>query len=336
MTTMRLRLMGMVGSVVCGLLIFGAGMVPAAPIEIGVNCTMEAGGAEEAAIMHFKKLVEERSQGELQVVPFLGGQLGGEKEVLELLKIGQTQMSLTGGLYRSDYAKEYDAITIPFLFPTWEAVEAYYAGPFGAKIRQQAAELGGLEVFAPQKRAPRHTTSNRKFTTPAEAKGLKMRLPEVPIWVDVWQEIGVLPIIVPAPEIYMAMKTGMVEAHENSLASPYSRHLDEVQKYLILTAHVYFPWEWVASKPWFDKLTPEHQTIIRQAVEEARQYGAQVEDESDQFYLEELVKRGMEAVEPDFNAFQEAAKPAIERAVNALADGVYDEVLRLSQEFAQE
>lgn len=311
------------------------GLAVAAPIEIAVNCTMEAGGAEEEAIKYFKKLVEERSNGAMQVTPFLGGQLGGEKEVLELLKIGQTQMSLTGGLYRSDYAKEYDAITIPFLFPTWEAVEAYYAGPFGEKIRQKAAELGGLVVFAPQKRAPRHTTSNRKFTTPAEAKGLKMRLPEVPIWIDVWKEIGVLPVIVPAPEIYMAMKTGMVEAHENSLASPYSRHLDEVQKYLILTSHVYFPWEWVASKPWFDKLTPEQQTIIRQAVEEARKYGEKVEDEKDLFYLEELKKRGMEAVEPDFKAFQEAAKPAIERAISALADGVYAEVQRVSQETAK-
>ena len=301
-------------------------------IGIDVNCTMKPGGAEEEAINYFKKLVEERSQGELQVNLFLGGQLGKEKDVLELLKIGQTQMALTGGLYRSDYAPEYDPITIPFIFPTWEAIEAFYAGPFGDKIKELAAEKGGLVDFGPQKRAPRHMTANRKIVTPKDMKGMKMRLPQIPIWLQVWKQLGVNSVVVPAPEIYLAMKTGMVEAHENSLVSPYSRRLDEVQKYIILTSHIYFPWEWVASKSWFDTLSPEHQEIIRQAVEEARKYGTKIEDEKDQFYLNELKKRGMEVIEPDLKAFRELAKPAIEEAVKGLAPGVYEEVLRLSQE----
>jgi tripartite ATP-independent transporter DctP family solute receptor len=316
-------------SVFFGMCVYASQSI-ANPIDIAVNCTMKPGGAEEEAIKHFKTLVEERSNGELQVNLFMGGQLGAEKEVLELLKIGQTQMALTGGLYRSDYAKEYDPITIPFLFPTWEAVEAFYAGPFGDNIKQRAAEQGGLVDFGPQKRAPRHMTADRKIVVPEDMKGMKMRLPQVPIWVDVWKELGVLPVVVPAPEIYMAMKTGLVEAHENSLVSPYSRRLDEVQKYIILTGHVYFPWEWVASKAWFDKLSPEQQEIVRQAVEEARQYGSNIEDEKDQFYLEELKKRGMEVIEPDLQAFRDLAKPAIERAVSELAEGVYEEVERLS------
>lgn len=307
-------------------------LAAAETISIDVNCTMKAGGAEEAAINRFKELVEERSNGEMQVNMFLGGQLGNEKDVLELLKIGQTQMALTGGLYRSDYAKEYDPISIPFLFPTWEAVEAFYSGQFGDKIKELAAEKGGLVDFGPQKRAPRHMTANRKIVVPEDMKGMKMRLPQVPVWVEVWEQLGVLPVVVPAPEIYLAMKTGLVEAHENTLVGPYSRNMHEVQKYLIMTSHIYFPWEWVASKTWFDKLSPEHQEIVRQAVKEARKYGAQVEDEKDQFYLTELQKRGMEVIEPDLKAFQELAKPAIEKAVSELAPGVYEEVLRLSQE----
>ncbi len=303
----------------------------AAAIGIDVNCTMKPGGAEEEAILHFKKLVEEGSNGELQVNLFLSGQLGSEKDVLELLNIGQTQMALTGGLYRSDYSPEYDAVTIPFLFPSWNAVEAFYAGPFGNKIKQLAAEKGGLIDFGPQKRAPRHMTSNRKIITPADMEGMKMRLPEIPIWVNVWEQLGVNPVVVPAPEIYLAMKTGLAEAHENSLVSPYSRRLDEVQKYIILTGHIYFPWEWVASKVWFDGLSQEHQDIIRQAVEEARKYGSSIEDEKDQFYLEELKKRGMEIITPDLASFREKAKPAIEEAIGNLADGVYGEVQRLSK-----
>jgi len=180
------------------------------PIKIAVNCTMKPGGAEEAAIKKFKEIVEEKSQGKMRVDIFIAGQLGKEKKVLELLKIGQTEMSLTGGLYRSDYAKKYDPITIPFLFPTWEAIECYLAGPYGEKIKELALKNGGLIDFGPQKRAARHMTTNRKITKPEDMKGMKMRLPALKIWLDVWKELGALPIVVPAPEIYLAMKTGRV------------------------------------------------------------------------------------------------------------------------------
>ncbi|MBW1691891.1 MAG: TRAP transporter substrate-binding protein [Deltaproteobacteria bacterium] len=295
--------------------------------RIGVNCTMKPGGAEEAAIKKFREVVEDQSNGELKVDMFMAGQLGGEKKVLELLKIGQTEMSLTGGLYRGDYAKKYDPITIPFLFPTWESIEKFLSGPYGKKIKELALEKGGLIDFGPQKRAPRHMTANRKIITPSDMKGMKMRLPAVPIWVDVWKELGALPVVVPAPEIYLAMKTGKVESHENTLVSPYSRKLYEVQEYLIMTGHVYFPWEWVASEKWWNKLSTQHQAIIRDAVEVARKYGSKVEDEKDTFYLIELQKKGMQVVVPDKKAFREEAKPAIERAVNNLAPGVYKAVL---------
>jgi len=126
-------------------------------------------------------------------------------------------------------------------------------------------------------------TANRKIVEPQDIKGLKMRLPAIPIWVDVWKELGALPTVIPAPEIYLAMKTGQVDAHENSLVSPYSRKLWEVQKYIILTNHILFPWQWVASKAWFDKLDTKDQTLIREAVAEARAYGSKVEDETREF-----------------------------------------------------
>jgi TRAP-type C4-dicarboxylate transport system substrate-binding protein len=267
----------------------------------------------------------------MNVKIFLSGQLGKEKAVLELMKIGQTQMALTGGIFRTMFAKEYDPITIPFYLPSWEAVQAYLEGPMGHKIGQLAAEKGGVIDFGPQKRAARHMTSNRIIKEPDDIKGLKMRLPAIPIWVDVWKELGALPTVIPAPEIYLAMKTGQVDAHENSLVSPYSRKLWEVQKYIILTGHVYFPWHWVASKKWFDGLSAADQKLISDAVQEARAYGTRIEDEKDAFYAAELKKHGMEFITPDNQAIRARAMPAIQRAVGELAPEVAAEVDQLSQ-----
>lgn len=302
-----------------------------AKIRIAVNCTMKSGGSEEAAIKKFKEIVETKSNGRMRVNIFMGGQLGKEKAVLEMMKIGQTQMALTGGVFRTMFAREYDPITIPFYMENWEMVKAYLEGPMGRKIGQLAEEKGGIIDFGPQKRASRHVTANRKIMGPDDIKGLKMRLPAVPVWVDVWKQLGALPKVIPAPEIYLAMKTGQVDAHENSLVSPYSRNLWEVQKYIILTSHVFFPWHWSASKTWFDSLLPEDQVLIQEAVDAARAYGDKVEDEKNAFYAEELKKKGMEFITPDVDSIRKAAMPAIQRALDDLAPEVAEEVARLRQ-----
>ena len=173
----------------------------AAKINIDVNCTMKPGGSEEAAIKKFKEIVEKESNGRMNVKIFMAGQLGKEKAVLELLKIGQTQMALTGGIFRTMFAKEYDPVTIPFYMSTWECIVAYMDGSMGSKIREFADKKGGVLDFGIQKRAPREMTSNRKIYGPDDIKGLKMRLPAIPIWVEVWKQLGALPTVIPAPEI---------------------------------------------------------------------------------------------------------------------------------------
>ena len=185
------------------------------------------------------------------------------------MKIGKTEMSLTGGIFLGQYASEYNALNIPYLF-TWEQRLDLWGGLRGRKFRNSLLRRGGLVVFGPQYRGPRQMTSNRPIREAKDIKGLKMRVPQEPAWVRVWQALGALPVAIPAPEIYMAMQTGQVEAHENTLVSPYSRSLWEVQKYIILTSHIYWPWWWVASDAWFKKLTPEQQQIIREAVEAAQ------------------------------------------------------------------
>jgi tripartite ATP-independent transporter DctP family solute receptor len=312
-----------------GLALTAGSALAAKGINIDVNCTMKPGGSEEAAIKKFKEIVEKKSNGRMKVRIFMSGQLGKEKAVLELLKLGQTQMALTGGIFRTMFAKKYDPITIPFYLPTWECVKAYLEGPMGKKIAQLAEEKGGIIDLGVQKRAPRHMTTNRKVMGPDDIKGLKLRLPAIPIWVDVWKQLGALPTVIPAPEIYLAMKTGQVDSHENTLVSPYSRKLWEVQKYVILTGHVYFPWHWVASKVWFDKLSPADQKLIRDAVNQARAYGDKVEDQKDAFYMKELKKKGMIFIKPDVAAIRAAAMPAIKRAISKLDPEVPKEVQRV-------
>ncbi|MBN9672178.1 TRAP transporter substrate-binding protein [Roseibium aggregatum] len=295
-------------------------------ITVQVNTTMKPGGSEEAGILRFRSALEDLAPGRFEVVPFLSGQLGGENAVLELLNIGETQISLTGGNWRAQYAPEYDPISIPFLFPNGPSVEAFMNTASGGNLRQAGRDKGGIIELGAQMRAPRHMTANRAIMTPVDLEGFRLRLPGIPVWVDVWSTLGAQTVIVPATEIYLAMQTGQVDGHENSLVSPYARKLYEVQSHLILTGHVHFPWHWVASASWFSGLAPEDQAALKAAVQIARTEGTRVEAEKDAFYLGELKKHGMVVIEPDVAAFKSTAKPAIDKALSALADGVIDDV----------
>ena len=154
-----------------------APFVLANPIEIQVNNTMSEGGSESAAVERFAEYLEEQAPGRFEVRPFLAGSLGGENAVLELLNLGQTQLSLTGGNWRQQYAPEYDAITVPFVFTTWDEVDAYMESPSGQALIEKAENQGGLKYFGLQHRGPRHMTANKEIHSPADLEGFRLRLP---------------------------------------------------------------------------------------------------------------------------------------------------------------
>jgi TRAP-type transport system periplasmic protein len=299
----------------------------AAAQTIEIHNTMSEGGSEDAALQRFKEIVEERSGGEMEVNVYLGGQLGAEIDVLQLLNLGQTQMALTGGLFMNEYAPEFDAVSVPFVFPTFEAVEHYLLETeSGRALQERSLERGNLVYLGPQMRGFRHMTSSRAIETPEDLRGLRMRLPEIPLWVDIWEELGVQAVVIPAPDIYLAMRTGQVEAHENSLAGPYTRQMWEVQDYVITTAHLSFPWHWVASRQWWESLDEEQQTMIREAVEEARAHGSEAEREADEYHRTALTERGMTFIDVDQAPFREAAAPAVDRAMAGMAEGVAEDI----------
>ncbi|RUR33879.1 TRAP transporter substrate-binding protein [Vreelandella andesensis] len=297
------------------------------PIEIQVNNTMSEGGSESAAVERFAEYLEEQAPGRFEVRPFLAGSLGGENAVLELLNLGQTQLSITGGNWRQQYAPEFDAITVPFVFSTWDDVDAYMESPSGEALIEQAESQGGLKYFGTQHRGPRHMTANKAINSPEDLDGFRLRLPSLPVWLEVWEEIGAQVVNVPAPEIYLAMQTGQVDGHENSLSSPYTRRLWEVQDHIIMTSHVQFPWNWVASSRWWNGLEADDQAMIEEAIHVARKHGTERERELDEYYLEALQEEGMTIIEPDIEAFRQAALPAIDRVMAEMADGVREDAL---------
>ncbi|WLD94538.1 TRAP transporter substrate-binding protein DctP [Alkalihalobacillus sp. AL-G] len=276
----------------------------------------------------FGELVSEKSNGKMTVDFFMGGQLGGEKEALEQMKLGELDMGYN--IVHADlYFEEYNIAMLPYFFSDFESIERFMEGPIGDKIKEATREEGGVVQLGIHSNGPRWTTSNRAFSTPEEMEGLKIRMPEIPWWVEVYKSMGALPTPIAATEIVTALKTGTVDAQENFLSNIAGRRMWEYQKYLMPTKHLDAFQYWLMSEKTWESLNEEEQRIIKESVKETTEYVKTIVEEMNQKFVETSIENGLELVEVDREAFIEAAREANKKIIERdLAPGVYEAAIK--------
>lgn len=313
------------------MMVFGTGSAArsADSTELAFALHTAPGGPEHAAAEVFKGLVESRSKGRLNVSLFPGAQLGGERDNLEQLKQGEVALTLSGDLCVSLYAPKYSPTIIPFVFPSVADVFEAWDGMIGKNIKENFMKIGGVHLLGVQRRGSRMLTAKKAIPTPNELKGLKIRVPEIPTWVEVWREMGALPTVVAWPEVFGALQTGVVEAQENPLYLIYTTKLYEVQSYVMLTAHVHAAFHWLMSDKVLSALPEDLQKIVVDSAAQAAEYGDMLTAKQEEGYKKKLKDAGMTVMPVDVKPFIEKAKPAIERIRKDWAPGVYEEVQRI-------
>lgn len=263
------------------------------------------------AAIKFKELVEDRSNGSIEVKLFPGAALGGEKDNIEQLKTGQVALAIFGDILPSLLAPEVSPTVIPFIYPNIEEVYKAWEGELGDMMKEKIMERGNMMIVGLQRRGARHLTANKKIETPEDLKGLKLRVPEIPTWVKIWKAVGAQPTPVAWPEVYSALQTGVVDGQENPYSNIYAAKLFEVQDYVMETGHLQNVFHWAMSLPIYKKLTPYQQQIVLTSAKEAAEYGDKITQEKLNDFKAKVKAEGMEIVKVDTSLFREKAKPVI-------------------------
>lgn len=284
----------------------------AAKVTIRLASAFEPGHILCKAGEKFKELVEQYSNGEIEVQTFFGGVMGSEEEIVEAVSVGALEMNTGGGNIIQIFAPQYYFFDSPFVMKDWNHFLRVWNGPLGEKAREEILKNGNTLILGVVYRGVRHFTSNKPIKTPDDLKGIKLRLPQLPTWIKVWQALGANTVPVPLTELFTALQTGVADASEGDPPQILSFHLYEVQKYLSLTGHLVQTGYLSINKSFFDKLSKEHQEIILRAGKEATEWAAQQIVEREQEIIKELESKGMEIVVPDIEAFREKAKPVVE------------------------
>jgi len=262
----------------------------------------------------FETLVEERTEGKVDIELYPNATLGDERTLLEAMQIGAVDMGVITNGPVANFVEEMAVFELPFLFPSPEAAYEVLDGPIGQELLDKLAKVN-LKGLAYAERGFRNlTNSERAVTSPADLEGLRIRVMENPVYVDTFRELGANAIPMAWTEALTAMQQGTIDGQENPINVIHSFKLYETQEHMTLSRHTYAPAIFVMGMPAWSQLPEAAQAVLAEAAQEAAKHERRVNAEMAAEQLAALREAGMQIVEePDIAAFQEAVAPVYEQ-----------------------
>lgn len=291
---------------------------------------MAQGGASDKAAVEFSKWMADRTKGELTVQLFPGGQLGGERDMVESVQLGSMEIAVFGDYLINNVSQEWGGVlSVPYLFKSQDQFRSLVDGPMGKPMYDAMLERKSIRHIAWENRGPRYLTSNKPVTTPADLKGVKIRVPEVEMSMAAWKMLGATVTPMAFPEVFMGLKQGTIDAQENPYELIFTSSFYEVQKYLNQTAHLRSGYEVVVGEKWFKTLSPELQKIVTDGLVEMARLEDKLQAEDEAGYEKQLKDKGMTFHPVELPKFQEALTELPKQFASKWAPGYYEEVTKV-------
>jgi TRAP-type transport system periplasmic protein len=263
----------------------------------------------------FADLVRDRTQGRIKITVFPSGQLAkGEREALEGLQQGTIDFYTGSTGPVGNFAPAFSMLDVPFLFRDFAHVDKVLDGDVGRSLLAELdrAQIKGLAFWENGFR--NLTNSRHAIRQPADVKDIKLRTMENKVHIEAWRSLGAAPTPMAWGEVYGALQGHVIDGQENPIAVIYSTKINEVQKYMTLTRHVYSPAIIALGLETWKKTPPADQEILSRTAGEVAAYQRKLGRDQEAKWVLELKQRGMEVVETvDAAAWQSALKPVFDK-----------------------
>jgi tripartite ATP-independent transporter DctP family solute receptor len=262
------------------------------------------------ASLKFGEELSKLTDGRIKVQVFPNETLGKEMDLIKGMQLGTVDMTITGESLQN-WAPLAALLAIPYAYPTLKDMDAVASGDIGDKIEKQIIEKARIRPIAYFARGPRDLTSNRPIKSPSDLKGMKLRVPNVPLFVDVWKALGARPTPMAFSEVFTSLQAGTIDGQENPLALIDSASFNEVQKYVNKTEHVR-SWIYLTiSEITWNKLSDADKKAVMQAAKVAQKYERKLFLADEARLTKTLQEKGMTFVDVDKKAFAAKAKDAV-------------------------
>ncbi len=266
--------------------------------RLTVASLLAADKPETKIWLRIGKIVEERLPGAFAFNVVENAALGGEREVAEGIRLGSIQGTLFTVSALSAWVPESQIFDLPFLFRDAAHLRHVADGEEGALLRQRFAEQGFVALAFIDYGA-RHLLAKEPITRPDGLNGLRMRVIQSPLHVELWKAYGAVPTAIPITETYNALATGVVGAMDLTKSAYAGFRLYEVVPVLVETGHIRASGIVCFSAPFWNTLSDEEKTVFKDAAREGAGYFDRLIEEDERASIDAAVSAGATVVQAE-------------------------------------
>ncbi len=282
----------------------------------------------------FKEVIEKDSNGAIKVEIYAAGQLSGGniRTMCEQVQAGTLHLLVQSPLGWAGLVPKSQVYNLPFMFPSNEVgMKMVSESEASKKALQKIFGGTGVDYMGVWANGYRQITSSKSIVhKPEDMAGWKVRVPPAPILMDIFKELGTLPVAISTPEIYTALQQGTVDAQENPISAIASNKLYEVAPYITLWEYCWDPGMVTINSKFFAGLSDEHKKMVEHAITEAGKVVNALITKEDNDFLKVFEESGSTVYKmtpEENNLFKEKMKPIYDKYVPEFGEDVYQTII---------
>ena len=261
------------------------------------------------AIERFVNRVAERSGENLQIQTFPSEQAGNERQMLDSVILGNLDIAKTSTGVISTVVPEFGVFDLPYVFRDLNHMMATAKSKVGQDLAAKLEARNVKILFWMEQGTRSFYTTSKQIRTPNDLKGMKIRTIASPVMVDTINTLGATATPMGFGDLYLGLKSGVVDGAENAPDAIWYSKQYEVAKYFSVTNHFRTPVVVVMNKAKFDSLPPEYQDIIMTTARETQEWAGALYSQVSAALMASLKKSGMTIIDADEEAFRKAVEP---------------------------
>jgi TRAP-type transport system periplasmic protein len=261
------------------------------------------------AIERFANRVGERTGENFQIQTFPSEQVGNERQMLDAVMLGTLDICKTSTGVISAVVPEFGVFDLPYVFRDLNHMMATVKSKVGQDLAAKLEARNVKVLFWMEQGTRSFYTTSKQVRTPNDLKGMKIRTIAAPVMVDTINALGATATPMGFGDLYLGLKSGVVDGAENAPdAIWYAKH-HEVAKYFTVTNHFRTPVVVVMNKAKFDALPREYQEIVMTTARETQDWAGSLYSQVSAALMASLKKAGMTVIDADEQAFRKAVEP---------------------------
>lgn len=314
-----------------------AALALAAPANVIAQTVLTFGGSDaigsilDRQNLRFTACVNDKAGGRLRVNFIQGEQLGSDMQVIEQMMQGSVHVYGDVLDWYANWVKDYAILAWGFTFRDADHMQKFLDSPTYAAMSQKLLKEQGLRILAAAPTQPRILFSKKPVASLADLNGVKMRVPEIKTYLTLWETLGTRPSRLAWGEIYLGLKTGVVEAAEGPISSAYSAKFHEAATNVVRTDHLMSSAHITMNEKAYAALPPDMQKLMVDCASDAVQNTRRTAQQETEDVVRKMAAEGAKISAIDKAPIQQRAKEGVAKMEKdgAWSPGLWDQIQKL-------